>query len=189
MTYNSRRLNKTNIKLISLILSFCLVNYTFSQIKTGFNQSELCLKIKIDATKMSNAFLKADYITFAKFTYPRVLQTIGGVNNMVATLSKTTATMQAQGISFIDIKFGYPSAIVNSGEELQCTLLQHTEIKTPNRVIIITSTLIAISTDKGNNWTFVDTSNKDIATLRKVLPNLSNSIVIPPTQPPIRSSF
>lgn len=41
------------------------------------------------------------------------------------------------------------------------------------------STLIAISTDNGKNWYFVDTPGKDIQTMKKALPNLSGELVIP----------
>lgn len=76
------------------------------------------------------------------------------------------------------ISFGTPSKIVKSAKELQATIPQHTEINT--------STLIAISTDNGNNWTFLDTLNRDITTIRKLLPNLNPSITIPPQRPPLR---
>lgn len=86
---------------------------------------------------------------------------------------------------FSNITFDEP-LIVKSGNELQATIAQHTEIKLSQGRLVSTSTLIAISTDKGSNWTFIDTSNKEMATLRKALPNLSPTITIPPQQPPVR---
>jgi hypothetical protein len=79
-----------------------------------------------------------------------------------------------------------PSKIVKSGKEMQATVTQHTEIKLPQGRLVSISTLIAVSTDNGINWTFIDTSNKDMVTLRKALPNLSPSITIPPQEPPVR---
>lgn len=39
--------------------------------------------------------------------------------------------------------------------------------------------LIAISTDKGANWTFIDTSGKDISTMEKTFPYLSSQLELP----------
>ena len=47
----------------------------------------------------------------------------------------------------------------------------------------------SISTDNGINWTFIDTSNKDMATLIKALPNISPALIIPAQQPPVHYSF
>ncbi|MBS1748195.1 MAG: hypothetical protein JST21_18705 [Bacteroidetes bacterium] len=171
------------MKLLFTKIFFCVLITlnSFGQTKDA-SQS-----LKQDANKMSAAFLASDYTTFAKYTYPAILQMMGGTNNMSEVLSKTTANMKAQGMSFSNITFGEPSAIVKSGNELQCTIPQHTEIKlSAGGRIIATSTLIAISTDNGKSWTFIDTSNKDMATLHKALPNLSSAITIPPPQPPVR---
>ena len=105
---------------------------------------------------------------------------------MIEVLKRTTNEMKAKGMSFSSITFDEPSKVVKSGKELQATIIQHTEIRLQNGRLVSTSTLIAISKDEGVNWTFIDTSNKDIATMRKALPNLSPSIVIPPQPPPVR---
>lgn len=134
---------------------------------------------------MGQAFIGGDYTTFANYTYPKLLAAMGGANKMAATLIKVTNDMKLKGMSFNAITFDEPSKIVKSGKELQATIAQHTDIKVPDGRTVTTSTLIAISTDNGINWTFVDTSNKNIAALRKVMPNLSPSITIPSQQPPV----
>jgi hypothetical protein len=114
---------------------------------------------------------------------------MGGATKMSAVLTKSTNDMKAQRISFSNITFDEPSKIIKSGKELQATIAQHTEIKLSQGRLVSTSTLIAVSTDNGVNWTFIDTSNKDIVTLRRTLPNLSQGITIPPQQPPLHYNF
>lgn len=138
---------------------------------------------------MGTAFVNSDYKTFANYTYPLVLKSMGGASKMAGVLIKTTNNMRAQGMNFSNITFGEPSKIIKSDKELQATIAQHTEIKLSQGRIVITSTLIAVSTDNGINWTFIDTSNKDMATLRKVLPNLSPAVTIPPQSPPVHYDF
>ena len=175
---------KLYLKKTSIIFLLLLSLKAYSQ--TTINQSALKQTLKEDASKMGAAFLAGDYKTFAKYTYPRIVEIMGGATNMAEALTKTTANMKAQGVSFSKITFDEPSAIVKSGSELQATIPQHIELKLTQGRLVNTSTLIAISTDNGKNWTFVDTSNKDMATLHKALPNLNSSITIPPPQQPVR---
>lgn len=135
---------------------------------------------------MGSAFISGDYKTFCNYTYPSVVKLMGGASNMTELLTKATSDLKAKGMSFCNISFGEPSKILESAKELQATIAQHTEIKLPQGRILSTSTLIAISADNGNNWTFIDTSNKDIAALRKAFPKRSPSISIPPPATPVR---
>lgn len=165
-----------------VLFSFLTLNLN-TQIK---NASQ---NLKQQANQMGSAFVSSDYMTFARYTYPLILKSMGGATRMADVLTKTTDDMKAKGMTFSNITFDEPSKIVKSGKELQATIAQHTEIKLSQGRLISTSTLIAVSTDKGVTWAFIDTSNKDMATLRKVLPNLSPSIIIPPQQPPVHYSF
>lgn len=114
---------------------------------------------------------------------------MGGSAKLALILSKSTDELKAQGAKFSKITFDEPSRIIKSGKELQATIAQHTEIKLTEGRLVNTSTLIAISMDNGSKWYFIDTSNKDMLTIRRALPNLSNEIIIPPQQPPLRYSF
>ncbi|MDB5150142.1 MAG: hypothetical protein JWQ57_4162 [Mucilaginibacter sp.] len=163
-------------------------------VRLGYSQSASENKPSIarmqeQANLMSKAFLKGDYQTFAKYTYPAIVSAMGGESRMATVLANSVGSMKTQGMTFDNITFDTPSKIIKSGNELQCTLLQHTAIKLVNGRAVATSTLIAISKDDGKNWLFVDTSNKDAAAMRKALPNLSTAIVIPPQQKPVFYSF
>jgi hypothetical protein len=135
---------------------------------------------------MSEAFINGDYITFVNYIYPPILNSMGGSTKMIESLKKSMSGMNTQGAAISEITFDQPSKIIISGKELQSTIAQRMEIKLVEGRIVNTSTLIAISTDNGNNWTFIDTSNKDLTTLRKALPNLSAAISIPLQQSPVR---
>ncbi|HMH21166.1 MAG TPA: hypothetical protein VK563_05300 [Puia sp.] len=150
------------------------------------DQSNLAETVKQQAEVMGQAFMKGDYKTFAHYTYPQIIRMMGGEKVLTTQLVKITNNMKEQGMTFSSIGFGDVSKIEKKNGQLQCTIPQHTTIKVPTGRAVSTSTLIAISTDAGKSWTFVDTSNKDIATIRKLLPDLSPAIVIPPQQPPVR---
>lgn len=169
------------MKLIAL-------NFTiFFSIFTSHAQvKEAPQNLKQQVIKMGSAFISGNYNAFANYTYPLILKSMGGPSKMAALLTKTTDDFKSHGMSFSNITFDESSKIIKSGKELQATIAQHTEIKLPQGRLISTSTLIAVSTDNGVSWTFIDTSNKEMATLRKALPNLSPLIIIPIQQPPIK---
>ena len=158
--------------------------FVFAFLTSNAQVKEAAQNLKQQSLKMGSAFIGGDYRTFAHYTYPLILKSMGGASKMVAILTKGTNDMRAQGMNFNNITFDEPSKIIKSGNELQATIAQHTDIKVPNGRAVSTSTLIAISTDNGINWTFIETSNKDMSTLKKALPNLSSSIRIPVPLPP-----
>lgn len=142
--------------------------------------------LKRQAGEMAAAFIKEDYKTFVRYTYPKIVAKAGGSAKMAGSLSQMMAGMKRRGMSFVSLTFDEPARMVKMGTELQCTVAQHTEIRTPDSRIVSTSTLLAFSSDNGRHWTFVDTTNKDETAVKKVIPNLSPSIVLPPQQPPVR---
>ena len=150
------------------------------------NQNALSVIVRNQVSKMGQAFINGDYKTVAYYTYPEIVKMMGGESKMKQTLAKLVSDMNVKGMMFNSITFGDVSKIVKSGNELQCTIPQHTEIKLLSGRAISTSILIGISTDGGSNWTFIDTSDKDITTIKRLLPNLSSAIVITPQEPPVR---
>jgi len=103
---------------------------------------------------------------------------------MIEVLENGSKEMESDGTRFLNVTFGEPSRIIVIKNQLQCTLPRTIEMKVPDGRLVVKSTLIAISTDKGKGWYFVDASGKDIQTLRKTLPNLSEELSIPENQEP-----
>jgi hypothetical protein len=140
--------------------------------------------IKLQAEKMCQLLLKKDFSSFTKFTYPKVVEMMGGEAKMVEVIENGTLQMESEETSILNATIGEPSNTITYESEIQCTVPQTTEIKVPDGMLITKSTLIAISMDNGKNWYFVDTSGKDIQTMREMLPNLSPELVIPKLEEP-----
>ena len=179
-SYEFGRIQLVKLSVITFILSMGLFLSANSQVK-GASQN-----LKTQAAKMGTAFISGDYKTFASYTHPVVLKAVGGASKMAEMVEKSINQMKADSMNFTSVNFDEPSAIVKKGIELQATIAQHTEIKLSKGRLLNTSTLIGISIDNGVNWKFIDTSNNDVAALRKAFPNLSPSLVIPPPQKPVK---
>lgn len=142
--------------------------------------------ISTQAKEMSAAFLKEDFETVADFTSPAVLNIVGGKSNMIAGLKASVENMKIQGMSFNAISFEKPSEIVKHENELQATIIQKTEINYSGGKMNSVSTLVAISQDEGKHWKFIDTSNKDEATVRQTFPNISAQLKFPERAPAVK---
>jgi hypothetical protein len=139
--------------------------------------------VKQQAEQMGRALMQKDYSTFVTFTYPAILQEMGGAEKMAAAIEKQMKGME-QTAQIVSISYGEPSAIIVEGKELQCTLPQQMTLKTPQGNILSKSTLIALSQDEGQHWYFVDAGERDIAAVRTSLPNVSRKLVLPKPEPP-----
>ena len=137
------------------------------------------IKIKEEAEMMCQFLLKKDYNSFIKFTYPKLVVKMGGKEKMVEQISKEFKKMNADGFDFLNLTLGNPSEIITLNKELQCTLPQNIEMKVTGGSLVSQSTLIAISNNDSKNWYFIDTSGKDIKTMKSFFPNLSEKLVIP----------
>ena len=148
---------------------------------TSYGQAEA---VKQQAEQMGNALLKKDYKTFVTFSYPAILKQMGGADQMAANIQQQMSTMEGQGAKVVGLTYGTPSPFVKAGSELQCTIPQEMVVQMAQGKIASKSTLIAISPDQGKRWYFVDAGERDLATIRKSLSNISKSLVIPKPEPP-----
>ena len=141
--------------------------------------------IKSQAQLMGQALISGDYKTFITYTYPKVIEIVGGEKNLVQLLSKSNLI----GYKLIAISIGSVSNVVVSGSELQAvvsqTIVTRVDDGNEHGRLLSTSSLVAISQDGGKNWTFVDTSDKSLAILKGIIPTLSNELVIPAMSKPV----
>lgn len=165
------------------ILFFFLLNLALCYGQVDSSDNSAVIKKQVET--MGQYLLKHDFNSFCAFTYPETVKMLGGKQNMIALMEKGIHEMNADGIDFLNFTFGEPSTVINVGDELQCTISQTIILKVPDGKLASQSTLIAISIDGGKYWYFVDTAGKDIQTMKKVLPNLSDKLILPPQMQPV----
>ncbi|HEY0827065.1 MAG TPA: hypothetical protein VGE40_03140 [Bacilli bacterium] len=148
------------------------------------NQNSAKQSVTEQANQMSNLYKSGDHKGYVRFIHPVIVQAAGGENKMIELLTAQDVQIQGKGVKINSIIFNSPSEIVKSKTELQCTISQQTELKPAKGRVITYTTLIAISIDNGKNWKFIDTAKMDIAAVRKLYPNLSSKITLPPKRRP-----
>jgi hypothetical protein len=171
-----RKLTKQSMRLFLILLLALFFHCSFGQADPQ--------KIKTQAELTAQALLKGDYETFIEFTYPKVIEMLGGKEKMMAMLKNGTMEMEQQGIGFESVTIGTPSASVQAGEEIHCLVPQTIIMKIPNGKIKTETFLLAISPDNGGRWFFIDTSNLKMENVTKVLPNYNTDLIIPTKKQP-----
>ena len=128
--------------------------------------------------EMKEYLLQGDYKNYTNYVYPKLIEMVGGKDNMRIATESGINSMKAGGLSIIDLRFKNPNKFLKKGNELQCSLTQVTVMQTPDGKIEEEYAIIAISNDNGKNWTFINTDGKDKETVLKAFSNLHHDIVI-----------
>jgi len=157
----------------SLLLSFSLLTALAQTSNENLN-SQL--------QEMRKFFLAEDYANFINYTYPRLAEMAGGKENLIKLTKQSMEQLKNDGFKVVEIGFKDASDFYTKDNELQCTLRQVLIMDTPKGMIESEYTMIAISEDDGLNWTFLDTSGKEKATMLKYFPNLHEDIDIRPKE-------
>ncbi|THU39220.1 hypothetical protein FAM09_11945 [Niastella caeni] len=170
-------------KRIILLGVLCII-FQLSHTQNSVDQKALAQVLVKNASEMASLLNSGDYKGFLKYIHPIRISAGGGEAKMITLLNNQNAQLKSKGVQIKGTVFDQPSEIVKSKNELQCTISQHTELKPAKGRVVTHTTLIAISNDNGKSWKFVDASNLDMAIIRKMFPNLSSKITIPPKQQP-----
>lgn len=171
-------------KLATLILFLILSGYAGIAQSSNIAIDSNLLKAK--ATAMAESFLKGDYKTFVKFTYPKVIQMMGGEDKMIAVLKQGIEQLEGQGFAVKSVHVGLTSQAAMAGTEIHTLVLQSLIMSAPGGTLTSNSYLLAISQDGGKNWYFVDTAPlHDERTLKAIFPNYNKQLELPEKQPPV----
>lgn len=162
-------------RLFTLIVAIIYVNTSYAQIDIEKAKEQLYKQVEM----MGTHFINQEFKSYVQFCYPKVLEMIGGRERMIEILEMQASQMANENVRFTRISFGEPTSIIEMGSELQCTIPQTLEIQLQGGRLVTKSTIIAISENQGENWYFIDPTNKDIHTIRELFPNISEKLVIP----------
>jgi len=142
--------------------------------------------ITADFEAMRQATLAGDYETIAGFTYPRLIEMIGGREQMVQMIGNAMAQLEEQGYHITERELLSVSPIVQSesGAESYAIFETVLELHTPDGKMRQKSFSIAISTDGGKSFKYLDAGNLPPEQLRMMLPGLPEDLELPAPEEP-----
>ena len=143
-------------------------------------------KLKRQATEMAESFMKNDFATLVKYTHPKVVTMMGGRESMIAIVTEAMDKMKKEGFVFQSCTVRLTPLKAQADTEVHAIVAQTIVMTVPGGTATSKSYLLAISTDNGNNWYFVDTAKlTDIDKIKAMFPNYNPDLKIPKKEPPI----
>ena len=144
-----------------------------------FAQNDHSENIKRDGNEMINFMLKKDYESLSKFTYPVIIEWMGGKEKMITIISNEMQKLENQGVVFIELSLGEPEKEYFAGEEIHCLIPQKIILENRDGKILSNSHLLAVSADHGKNWYFVDTTQLTSENITVLFPKFNSNLKIP----------
>ena len=137
------------------------------------------------ANELGEALGRKDYAKVVDLTYPKVIESAGGRDKLLAAMTNELKTMEAEGVQIISSKSSPPSQFLHDAGAIYAVVPMTSKFKAQDGIFQVEGSLIAISTDAGQNWTFIDATGKDQSELKKFLPNFEK-LNVPPEKPPVK---
>ena len=141
--------------------------------------------VKRKAQEVGQAVVKGDYAKLVELTYPKVVETMGGRDKMIAAVETLMKQMKDQGYVMRSVVVGDPAEFMTEGPHTFVVVPTTVEMTAPGGKVVGKSYLLGISADGGKTWWFVDGSGLDTKEKRdKVLPKLPAKLKLPEKQKP-----
>jgi hypothetical protein len=115
-----------------------------------------------------------------------VIAHFGGRATIAAALAKVKGEMAAKGITIENAEIDLPQQIVPGGGKLFAVLGQRVTMKLPEGHLRTHSFLLAVSSDDGQTWKFVDGVRLTREKVVAIFPTFPESLALPEVGPPER---
>lgn len=156
-------------KILLIFLFSCLLG--FSQTK------ETALR---DAKAASKATLEGNFNELLNYTYPPIIEMMGGREAALKAVEASIEQMKSQGFVFEKADVVAVSDIVKEDNQYRCYVEGNNQMKMGNQRIFSKSYLLGIYDDKKGKWYYLEAERlKNKALVDKILPNFKTSLKIP----------
>ena len=140
------------------------------------------------AKEMNDAFARKDYGRLADLTYPKVVEMVGGRDQMLKGIVQQLKEMEAEGVVLLSSTSGSPTQFVHDSGSIYAVLPTTLKAKAKDGIFQSEGSMIGVSSDGGTNWTFIDSSGKDHRELKTLLGNVVDRLNLPPDKRPVKIS-
>lgn len=142
--------------------------------------------LKIQAQAAADTFVAGDYKKFVTLVYPKLVKMVGGSDAMLDLITKGMRDTDAKGFKLISYTIGEPEPAIQIEQALYAIVPTKMRMQSPYGVVASESFMIGISTDGGENWTFLGGAGAtDEAQLKMVLPEVVGKLKLPEKKEPV----
>ena len=111
---------------------------------------------KLQANQLNDAVLAGDYEKAADLTYQKLVQLIGGRAKYVSALKGGMNETNSEAFRIISSVADDPTQIIEVASDVYAVLPTTMKIKVAEGILVGQSSMIGVSNDRGEHWTFVD---------------------------------
>ncbi len=150
-----------------------------------FDPVQARVRLMAQAEQVRSAMLQQDHERMADLTHPALINGMGGRAKYVQKLNEIAAEIKGQGFQFREVILAEPTAVVEGKKAVYAIIPYSIAMTGPGGATgDKPSYFIAVSTDRGNNWKFLDGEGVagDRAKLLKVIPDFPSKIASPAKQ-------
>ena len=112
--------------------------------------------LKTQAEELAKATVGGDFAKVADLTYPKVVESFGGKEKMIAVLRQDAAQMKAEGFELTAMTIGEIKQIAKVDLETFAVVPLRITFKSPDGKEAGESSMVGISADNGVNWKFIN---------------------------------
>lgn len=164
-------------KLIpTLTLVFCF--FFFPQI----NAQDYDAKVLEDLKSYHVSLISKNFDQAVDFTYFNIVSSAGGRASMLDILKEERQNLKSQGIVVTDYLAQEVLQTIEHEEEIHCIVTQEVTLKIGSDRFRGKEYVLAISSDKGLSWTFVELKSQDLESLKHFVPFYSEEMTIPQSE-------
>lgn len=152
------------------------------------DQRQARKNLKAQAEEVGRAAVEEHHARLADLTHPALVEKFGGRELYVKKLESIAAEAKRGGFRLAKVTVGEPSPLVEAAGSLYAVVPTEGELSGPGGDVgRQPSCLIAVSSDGGAGWKFIDGAGigSHRGRLKKLLPDFPERLDLPAAQPPV----
>ena len=134
---------------------------------------------KAQAEEMSQAVVRGDFKKLADLTHPKIVSQVGGKEQLAEISEKAVQSMKTLGLELKAIKVGTPADPVEANMELYTVVPFTLTLTKMKEEMEKESYYIAVSSNGGKKWTFLDGSQLTVDNVKQILPDFPSALMLP----------
>ncbi len=135
--------------------------------------------ISESAQEYVDAFVNNKFVKVASLTHPDLVKMNGGEQFVIDDLKAERQSSSAEGLIYNSAEVKQPLKIVEYNSELQAIIPVEYTMQLADKEYINKTYILAVSSDEGVSYKYVNLMQFDDASLAEFISNLSPEIVIP----------
>ncbi len=139
--------------------------------------------VKDQARAACDALVRGDLEKFIGWTHPKLVQAMGGREQLLAILKDGQRDLARQGIQLVSASIQPPVELARGGSQRFAVVPYDLEMTVPDGRVLSRTWLLGVSADDGQTWTFVDGGNLNRDSVRRLFPEFPAGLAIPMKRP------